>query len=60
LLPGAASACITFNTVGQFPYFCRFHCSLGMAGTVTVNAPVRTLPTTWGSVKALYAALTSP
>ena len=26
----------TFNDAGTFPYFCRFHVSMGMKGTVTV------------------------
>ena len=60
LFPGDASPFFTFDTVGEFPYFCRSHCDLGMTGRVTVNAPVRVLPRTWGSVKALYAALSSP
>jgi plastocyanin len=27
----------TFTAAGSFPYFCDPHCSLGMAGTVTVE-----------------------
>lgn len=28
----------TFNTAGSFPYFCTFHCGIGMVGTITVTA----------------------
>jgi len=58
--PGATSAFITFNTVGTFPYYCRFHCAMGMTGEVVViPVPVPVKSTTWGSIKALYAAITS-
>lgn len=54
--PGASSAYITFTDLGQFPYFCRFHCFMGMVGEITVvQAPVRAENTTWGRIKALYA-----
>ena len=26
----------TFSTAGTFPYYCSFHCSLGMVGSITV------------------------
>jgi plastocyanin len=59
--PGATSAFITFNTVGTFPYFCRFHCAMGMVGEVIVNPrPLPVRAKTWGSIKALYAAFTAP
>jgi plastocyanin len=45
----------TFTAQGSFPYFCILHCLAGMRGTVTVEAPVRVQPTTWGAIKALYA-----
>jgi plastocyanin len=54
---GQTSAYITFNTAGTFPYYCRFHCGMGMIGDVVVkSAPVRTDNTSWGRVKALFAA----
>ena len=28
----------TFTTKGTFPYFCSFHCSAGMVGTITVTS----------------------
>lgn len=46
----------TFESVGAFPYFCIPHCLVGMRGTVTVDAPVPVAATTWGAIKALYAA----
>ena len=55
--PGQASAYVTFNTVGSFDYFCRFHCEMGMVGNVEVKAaPVPVRQKTWGGVKALFAA----
>ena len=42
-----------------FQYFCRFHCAMGEVGEFTVIAPVPTKQTTWGGVKALYAAQTT-
>ena len=58
LNPFVTSTYFTFNTAGTFPYYCRFHCEMGMTGEIIVNAPVRVVPKTWGSIKALYAALT--
>jgi plastocyanin len=59
--PGHFSAYITFSTVGTFPYYCRFHCAMGMTGEVVVkSAPVPVQQKTWGAVKALFAALTTP
>lgn len=56
-----ASAFVTFSTVGTFPYFCHFHCTMGMVGEVIVTPrPLPVRATTWGSVKALYAAFTAP
>lgn len=46
----------TFNSVGDFPYFCILHCLAGMRGTVTVDTAVPVKTTTWGGIKALYAA----
>jgi len=34
----------TFDQPGAYPYFCTFHCSLGMTGTITVNAASSTIP----------------
>ena len=52
----AFSAFITFNAAGFYPYFCVIHCVSGMTGTITVNPPVAVATTTWGAIKALYAA----
>lgn len=46
----------TFTSTGSFPYFCMLHCLAGMRGTITVDAPIAVAPTTWGAIKALYAA----
>jgi plastocyanin len=60
LNPGQASAYVTFNTVGTFDYYCRFHCEMGMTGEVIVKAaPVPVQQKTWGKLKALFAALTT-
>jgi plastocyanin len=56
LMDPAAVFSYTFNSGGAFPYFCTLHCLAGMRGTITVNAPVAVRPTTWGGIKALYAA----
>ncbi|MGZ5021543.1 MAG: cupredoxin domain-containing protein, partial [Chthoniobacterales bacterium] len=32
----------TFDQPGEYSYFCRIHCSLGMTGTVEVIAPALT------------------
>ncbi len=42
----------TFDQPGTYPYHCSFHCSLGMTGTITVNAasssiPLPTMPQTF-------------
>jgi plastocyanin len=49
------------DTVGTYPYFCRVHELMGMAGTVVVEAPATGIPieapganTTWGRLKALF------
>ena len=53
--PGEASAFVTFNTAGTFPYYCRFHCFMGMTGDIIVQQPLPVKPSTWGRIKALYA-----
>jgi plastocyanin len=54
--PGGTSGYVTFNTLGSFNYYCRFHCEVGMTGVITVTQPpVRTESTTWGRIKSLYA-----
>lgn len=54
--PGATTAYVTFNTVASLSYYCRFHCEMGMVGEIEVTqVPIKTQPTTWGRVKALYA-----
>jgi hypothetical protein len=49
------------DTVGTYPYFCRPHELMGMAGTVIVESPLSGVPgpahespTTWGWIKALF------
>ena len=37
-LPAGGTFDFTFTTVGDQPYFCRFHESMGMSGVVTVTA----------------------
>ena len=36
------------------PYFCRFHCFMGMTGSYSVLNPTPTLQGTWGHIKNLY------
>ena len=37
-LPGGGTFDFTFTTVGDQPYFCRYHEAMGMTGIVTVTA----------------------
>ena len=54
IAPGGTSPFLVFNTEGSFPYYCRFHCEIGMVGHLEVSQVVRTQPSTWGKIKALY------
>jgi plastocyanin len=54
IFSGQPTASFTFAAAGFYPYFCRFHESLSMAGTITVAAPTATSSTSWGAVKSLY------
>lgn len=47
-----------FTAVGTFPYFCVFHCGMGMTGTITVQLPVKVESSTWGAIKALFRVAT--
>ena len=50
----------TFNTPGSFPYFCRFHIILGMAGTITVSSnypPVVQNPGTLHGLEGQYLSV---
>lgn len=40
--PGSFSR--TFATTGTFPYYCMFHCSIGMTGSLTVTNTAATPP----------------
>ena len=44
----------TFDSPGDFPYFCIPHFFLGMTGTVTVRMPSSVEQTPWGTIKGLY------
>ncbi len=44
-----------FNTVGTYPFFCRYHEFSNMKGAVIVQNTTPTIPKTWGSVKSQYA-----
>ncbi len=48
----------TFNDAGTVPYYCTFHVSLGMTGTVIVHDPTPVEVATWGRIKALYRGTT--
>ena len=56
--PGQTSPYVTFNSVGTFDYYCRFHCEMGMVGAIVVDQVVKTQQSTWGSIKALYRGTT--
>jgi plastocyanin len=57
--PNAVSPYVTFNNLGTFEYFCRFHCEMGMVGSIEVQQVVKVQQTTWGSIKALYKGTTT-
>lgn len=58
---GSAPFSITFNTPGTFPYFCSFHCaSVGMTGTVIVNAAQSTIPVPTTFQTFSYPAIVAP
>jgi plastocyanin len=48
----------TFNSVGDYPFFCRPHEGFGMKGNVNVSQPTPVQDsvesTTWSRVKAIY------
>lgn len=44
----------TFTSIGDVPYFCRPHESLGMTGIVRVTDQVAEEPATFSAVKALF------
>jgi plastocyanin len=46
----------TYGAIGTFPYYCTFHCLQGMRGSIVVTQPVPVQATTWGGIKAIYAA----
>ncbi len=43
-----------FLTTGSFPYFCRFHFTMGMTGSITVQPATRAESASWGAIKTLY------
>jgi plastocyanin len=43
-LSNGQSFSVTFDQAGVYPYFCSFHCGIGMTGTITVTAPTTGLP----------------
>jgi len=45
MTPGTSVSSPVFTTAGTFTYFCRFHQSLGMTGTVVVGGGIGTTPT---------------
>jgi plastocyanin len=45
----------TFTDMGVVPYYCNFHWTLGMLGTITVIGVTAVEPATWGRIKGLYA-----
>lgn len=43
-----------FNAVGIFPYYCFYHCAMGMTGTIVAVPPTAVDQSTWGQIKSLY------
>lgn len=52
-LSGGDEWSYTFESAGEFPYFCLYHCQT-MEGIVRVEAPTPATKTTWAQIKALY------
>ncbi|MBF0558009.1 MAG: Ig-like domain-containing protein [Nitrospirae bacterium] len=56
----------TFNSAGTYPYFCSFHCALGMTGSVVVSggttttAPTTTTTTTTSPTSSTSVPVTAP
>ncbi len=50
----------TLTEPGTYPYFCAYHCSLGMTGTIVVNAVATTMPLPSGQQIFDYSSLASP
>lgn len=59
-LSGGQSFSHTFTSAGSFPYYCVFHCGGGMTGTVTVNAPLMTMPLPTGYQVFLFDPVSEP
>jgi len=43
-----------FDVAGVFPYYCVYHCAMGMTGTIVAVPPTAVDPATWGRIKRLY------
>jgi len=54
LASGNTTVSFTFNSDGEFPYFCRPHFGLGMTGSVTVQDGVPVTSQRLAGVRALY------
>jgi plastocyanin len=50
----------TFDQPGTYPYFCSFHCFLGMTGTITVNAVSTTIALPQTVQTFTYPAIVTP
>ena len=44
----------TFSAAGTFTYFCEYHCSMGMHGTISVESPTPIERPSWGRIKMNY------
>jgi plastocyanin len=51
--PGASFLRV-FDVAGIFPYYCFYHCAMGMTGTIVAVPPTAIDQSTWGQVKSLY------
>lgn len=55
LNPGDSFTYVT-DEEGTLPYYCTFHCAMGMVGVLVVTRPTPIEEQTWGKVKARYRA----
>jgi plastocyanin len=51
--PGDTFTYVT-DEEGTIPYYCTFHCIMGMVGVLVVGDPTPAEERTWGKIKAIY------
>ena len=57
--PGDSFTYVTDET-DTIPYYCTFHCAMGMIGVLVVTEPTPVKEESWGRLKASYRASGGP